>query len=384
MAQMIIAVKKFAILCHRWMGVTFCVLFAWWFWSGIFMMYWDYPSVSQSDRLERALSLDASKIQLSPADAWTRSGQDGSPGGVTLTVFDGRPVYRFAAGGRDGRRRGGSMIVYADDGTIQSGYRDDLLLRMAAAWTRQPPSAAKIEEVTEADQWTIEMRNRLPLTKYSFPDGQQVYMSKPTGEILQYTTTGSRIGAYLGPIPHWIYYTPLRVQQELWSNLIIYASGIGTIVALLGLVVGIWMYSPSKKYRFEGSPTSIPYSGQKRLHMILGLFFGIITCTWAFSGMLSMDPPFLTERRPPPAPGGARERGGGSVAAKIQGALRPSSLDLSAYEAKPPQAALAQLGALPVKELELTSFDGEPVYSAAVGSPGNTNHSRAWGSQAGL
>jgi len=31
-------VKKTAILCHRWMGVAFCLLFAWWFVSGFFMM----------------------------------------------------------------------------------------------------------------------------------------------------------------------------------------------------------------------------------------------------------------------------------------------------------------------------------------------------------
>jgi hypothetical protein len=46
--------KKAAVFLHRWMGVTFCLLFAWWFLSGIFMMYWDYPSVTAADRLERA------------------------------------------------------------------------------------------------------------------------------------------------------------------------------------------------------------------------------------------------------------------------------------------------------------------------------------------
>jgi hypothetical protein len=50
------------------------------------------------------------------------------------------------------------------------------------------------------------------------------------------------------------------------------------------------MYSPKKRHRYAGAPTSIPYRGQKRWHTILGLVFGLGAATWAFSGMLSMDP----------------------------------------------------------------------------------------------
>ena len=57
--------KKFAIFCHRWTGAAFCLLFSWWFISGIFMMYFDFPGVNESDRLARAQPLDASRSQLS-------------------------------------------------------------------------------------------------------------------------------------------------------------------------------------------------------------------------------------------------------------------------------------------------------------------------------
>lgn len=345
--------KKFAILCHRWMGVAFCLLFAWWFLSGIFMMYWDYPDVSPSDRLQRAQPLEASKIRLSAREAWTKLGNNTEPGGVSLAMFDARPVYRFTSGG----------IVYADNGATQDEYSPDLCLRMASAWTSQPPTAAKVEEVTQADQWTIGVRNLLPLLKYSFPDGQQVYVSRNAGEVVQYTTTSSRIGAYLGSIPHWLYFTPLRLRETLWSNIVIYASGIGTIMALLGLIVGISMVSPSKKYRFEGVATSVPYTGPKRLHMILGLFFGIIACTWSFSGMLSMDPPFLNSD----PKGAVLGNSGLSASAKIQAALHPDRFHLSAYNAKTPQQALVELSGQDVKELDFTSFDGQPLYLASVG-----------------
>ncbi len=72
-----------------------------------------------------------------------------------------------------------------------------------------------------------------------------------TGGVVQYTTRASRLGAYLGPIPHWLYFTALRKHGEQWSQVVIWASGLGTIVAILGITVGVWMYSPSKRYIYE-------------------------------------------------------------------------------------------------------------------------------------
>jgi hypothetical protein len=349
----LILVKKTAILCHRWMGVIFCLLFAWWFVSGIFMMYWDYPSVSAADRLERAPILDAARVKFSPAEAYATLDSDQAPGSTRLAAFDGRPAYFF----RIGR---GEAIVYADTGGQQDVFPLDLNLRTAAAWTSQPASAAKVEEVTEPDQWTLDggLRNLLPLTKYSWPNGDQVYVSENTGEVVQFTTRSSRLFAYLGPIPHWLYYTPLRKNGPLWSKVVIWSSGIATVAALMGLIAGLMMFSPSRRI-------SIPYTGQKRLHHILGLFFGIVACTWAFSGMLSMEPFPLSSGRP---------QGGRSLAAALRG-KRPQ---LSQYS-KPPQEVFAQLGpAFQVKELELSSFASDPMY-IATGARGETRVIRMHG-----
>jgi len=119
-----------------------------------------------------------------------------------------------------------------------------------------------------------------PLWKFSWPDGEQVYVTQTTGDVVQHTTTGSRLGAYAGAIPHWLYFTPLRRNGARWSQIVIWSSGIGTISAILGIVVGVWMYSPRKRYRYQGSATRIPYRGQKRWHTVLGLIFvalGIVT-----------------------------------------------------------------------------------------------------------
>jgi hypothetical protein len=123
------------------------------------------------------------------------------------------------------------------------------------------------------------------------------------------------------------------------------------------------MYSPSKRYRNAGTPTAIPYRGQKRLHTIFGLVFGLGAVTWVFSGMLSMDPfPRRTNR---PVGGGEQiGRFSPNAPRAVQAALRGRA-PLDAFARKHPQHALAQLG-VAVKELEITSVAGSPAYLATL------------------
>jgi hypothetical protein len=343
--------KRSIIVIHRWLGVALCLLFLLWFPSGIGMMYFPMPSVSPADRLERAPSLDASKVVLSPAEAASKL--DVGPGALRLSSFDGRPAYR--TGGR-----GGGAVLYADTGEEQGDVSMDMVRRLASSWTGKPADEAAVQEVTEVDQWTLQSRLAAisPVWKFVWPGGEHVYVSQSLGEVVQYTTTTSRIGAYLGPIPHWFYFTPLRKHGPEWSRVVIWSSAVGTVSAILGLVIGVWMYSPSRRYRYDGAPTSVPYRGQKRWHMVLGLAFGVATATYAFSGMLSMDPfPSLTER--------PRARGRDGEELNIGRALR-GRVDPASYDAKHPRQVLEQLSGLKVKELELTSFAGEPFYLARL------------------
>ena len=345
-------VKRALIFIHRWLGIALCVLFLLWFPSGIGMMYFPMPSVTPASRFERLPILDPSKVMVSPSQAAEKLGVDSTD--LTLTSFDGRPAYRVGGG-----RGGGGPVLYADNGEEQGEVSDEMVQRLAATWTGQPVSAASVEEITDVDQWTLQTRlaDLSPVFKYSWPNGEQVYVSQSSGEVVQYTTTASRIGAYLGPIPHWFYFTPLRKNGPQWSRVVIWSSGIGTIAAIIGVVIGLWMYSPSQKYRHAGVPTSIPYRGQKRWHTVFGLIFGVATVTYAFSGMLSMDPfPSFNDRV-------QQRRGGGepNVRMALQGDLDPA-----AFEAKHPRQVLTQLGQLQVKELDLMSFDGEAIYLARL------------------
>jgi hypothetical protein len=343
--------KRSLILVHRWLGVFVCLLFVIWFASAIAMMYWDFPTVTGADRLAHAATLDASRVLLSPHTAFTKvasSASDSTDTHILLNAFNGRPVYRF----RTGR---GEIVVYADTGQLRGAVSPDAMLQLASVWTNQSPGTAQVKQLRDVDQWTVQgqFRDLQPLWKYSWPDGQQVYVSQATGDVVQYTTSRSRVHAYLGPIPHWLYFTPLRKHPAQWSALVIWSSAIGTCAALLGIIIGVWSYSPSKRYRRAGRPTSVPYRGYTRWHMVLGLLFGVGGVTWAFSGMLSMEPfpspssdPALSSRR-------------------IAQALR-GEFQLAAFAHKHPAEALRELGDASVKELELTAFAGKAAYLARL------------------
>jgi hypothetical protein len=338
--------RKYAILTHRWMGIAFCALFAMWFASGMVLMYWDYPGVAPADRLARAAPLHAAQIRFSPEEAFAALGPSEPPDEVRIATLAGRPIYRFRWG-QD------QSVVYADTGELQPEFSPALALATAAAWAGQPAAAARFEGIlTEPDQWTVsgEFRALRPLFKYSWPDGVEVYVSRPTGEVVQATTRGARVGAWFGAIPHWLYFTPLRRHGELWSRVVIWASGIGTAMSLFGLLVGVLMFSPAKRYHFPEGSSRIPYAGQKRWHTMLGLIFGLVTCSWIFSGMLSMDP-FGWESS--------------GQAFRLNRALRGGALRPEAFAAKHPSQVLEQVKDLQVKELVLTTFGGVPAYLAA-------------------
>jgi hypothetical protein len=366
-------VLRSLIFVHRWLGVALCLVFLLWFPSGIGMMYWGYPGVTAGDRLERSPALDPAKIALSPMDAAEKLGIEANPAQIRLNSFDGRPVYRIGGGGRGG---GGARIVYADTGEEQKDVSPEMLDRIAVAWAGKPLAEATKQQVTEVDQWTVGGAFKdQPLYKYSWPDGQQVYLNGSTGEVAQYTTFAMRVAAHVSAIPHWVYYTPLRKHQPVWVRFMIWSSLIGTFGAIMGIVVAAWMYSPKKRYRLEKQPTGIPYRGQKRWHWILGMVFGIATVTWTFSGLMTLGPFPLVQRltgtgprEESPAPSGnaaqqanrGRRGGGqGGIAAALRG--RVSMAD---FDSMHPRDLLLRIPDMEVKELAWTSFAGTPLFSA--------------------
>ncbi len=339
--MLIVRLRKYTILTHRWLGVFFCLLFAVWFVSGIVLMYCEFPVVSARDRLQRAPVLDAAKVRLSPAEAFEKLQPADTPTQVHLLTLDGRPVYRF----HFGRSR---MLVFADNGEVLDTVSAAVARRIAASWTGLDAAATQFL-TSELDQWSVlpEVRRAAPYWKQAWLNGEEVYVSQETGEVVQHTTRASRIGAYFGAIPHWLYFTALRKDTALWANTVTWLAAAGSVMSLVGIVVGLWLYSPSiKRYRFPNGRSSIPYAGQKRLHTIFGLIFGLVVFTWILSGMFSMNPLSWSPDSAAEAP---------------VSTLRADSWEERAFAALDPRTVLR---AGQYRELELAQVLGRAVYLA--------------------
>jgi hypothetical protein len=274
--------RRILILLHRYIGIPLSVLFVLWFVTGIAMIYvGGMPALDPKARLERLPSLDIAAVQLTPAEAAARA--ERGFGQVRLTTILGRPAYRFDS-------RYGSATVFADDGATLDRLDVETAKGVAAKFlSADAKDLSLITTVNRPDQWTLLLGRELPLYKFAASDGAgtQVYVSPDTAEVRLVTTARTRALAWVATIPHWFYITPLRVNQPAWYWTVVIASGIGCVMALLGLAVGIVQLFRDKPMRWIGT---VRYQGWMWWHQVLGLVFGVFALTWVFSGLLSMEP----------------------------------------------------------------------------------------------
>jgi len=333
--------RKWLILSHRYLGTALGALFVLWFASGIVMIYaGGMPQLSPELRRERLAALNTAAITLSPAEAAERATVEDPQRATIVTVLD-RPAYRF-----------GGRTVFADTGEILAPVDQATSQSIAARFLSVPPSEIEfMHTVSEPDQWTMTQSRALPLLKFRALDDDktELYVSPRNAEVVLATTNQDRLLAWLGVIPHWLYFAPLRLNQPLWYAVVVYASEVACVVALLGLVVGLMRFKPTKPLRVMAS---IPYAGWMRWHYVAGAIFGVFTLTWAFSGLLSMEPFEWTN-----ATGLEFERD-----VMSGGALEPAR-----FPKAEPAVWSAIAGERAIKEIELTRIQDEPYYVVRLG-----------------
>ncbi|MGE3843189.1 MAG: PepSY domain-containing protein [Vicinamibacterales bacterium] len=335
--------RKILVLTHRWLGILGCLLFIAWFVSGIVMMYARMPDFADVERLVHSDPLDLSKATLSPGEVIAAS--EFSTDRVQVTMVAGRPAYRLWSGGE-------FLTVFADTGDFFLGVDADgaRVVAQRAGPGGRPLYAGYLEE---PDQWTLQSTGEMPFHVFRFDDANdtRVYVSEARGETSVRTTRRERFWAYLGPVTHWLYFTPFRRNGSVWSEFIIWSSLIGCGMCILGLVWGVLRYSPIRRYRLRGTRVASPYTNWMKWHHYAGLLFGVVTFTWTYSGLLSMGPfnwfasPGLTMSD--------RE-------AATHGFLDGSTLTLDGL-----RAALATFQrTFDVKELNAVRFQGESYWAA--------------------
>jgi hypothetical protein len=305
-------------------------------------MYWGgMPRVTPELRLERLDPVDFARVRFTPAEAAERAGLE-TPGRATLVTLLDRPSYRF--GSRN------STVVFADSGEVLDELSLEEAQDVAASFTRTPASQVHhVRTLYEVDQWTLQ--SPLPLHKFRLDDeaGTEVYVQPQTGDVAMMTTRRSRGWAWVSTIPHWMYFTALRTNQPLWYRIVVWSSVLACVLAALGLILGVTQLRPSRSFRLKAEATGsrIPYSGSMRWHYISGVVFGLFTFTFAFSGLVSMEPWEWTN-----APGLELPRN----------VLSGGPVDLSRFTVHPPAEWDQVLGNRGAKEVEFARMLDEPYY----------------------
>lgn len=279
------------LIAHRWLGVFVGLLMTLWCLSGFVMIYVDYP------RLEPGAQVRGLAPLRLPAQA--ALGAVDIPADLPITsarveMRAGRPVLRVVPAASADRpipqMRTTPAAFDLETGRPLGPPSPAELRRIAADFAKGHGIASSAQPLTETgmDQWTVQTyRRNAPLYRadYGDPAGTEIYISGTSGEVVQRTTRFQRFWGWLGAVPHWLYPTILRQDGALWSQVVIWTSLAGCFLTM----TGIWAGIVRVRRRRDGTIGS-PYKGLWWWHHVFGLFFGLLTLTWAASGLLSMNP----------------------------------------------------------------------------------------------
>lgn len=264
--------------CHRILGTLLSILFLVWFLSGMVMIFHTFPRVSQQDRLSKKDYLPTDMPALSQIIAQMPSSQLITA--ISVENYQGKPVFRICADKKE-------YAITADGLPLPEANTSDQIRLTASLWCDQP--VLKVDTLYTLDQWIPfgQLKKDLPVYKFIFDDAakHQLHISSVSGDVLQFTDRNSRFWAWMGAIPHWIYFTRLRQDLTLWKDTVIWLSGIGSIMCLLGIGLGAHRWIQARRRHRNISPYK---KSLYKWHHLTGLIFGSFAFTFVFSGMMSL------------------------------------------------------------------------------------------------
>ncbi len=331
------------IYTHRWLGIASGVVFIVWFVSGIVMMYARMPELDPQERLVRLPVINPASIRVMPPAA-----ADADITRLTIGTLEGRPVVRLT-------ERGRTQLSFADTGDAVPAVDANQALRIARAFEGGISNLHYDSRLIDADQWSFGVRGRMPMHRIAVDDaaGTMLYVTELGGDVVLKTTASGRLWGGAGAVLHWLYFAPLRRNAALWNEVIVWTSIAGTVMCLVGLAWGLWRISPLRGYRLRYEQHWSPYAGWMRWHHYAGLIFGVVTTTWIFSGLLSMDPWDWHPSTAPTRDQRTRVAGG--------------PLDLNDLTVARVQRVVQAFGPSLQKELEIIRFRGRYYATAAAG-----------------
>lgn len=272
---------KFLLHSHRLLGTILSIFFFLWFASGFVMLFYQFPRISSSERLRGLAPITLrDSVQEEQIDGLLAQ----MPDTLSLLSLKSLPLGK----GYELSYKSVNESKQLRSDSLKSYSLDELKSYAQTMFTHS--HIDRIDSVSGADTWVpYGPSSMYPLYKVYMQDdaGSELYLSPQTGEATQLTTRESRLGAYFGAIPHWIYFYQLRQHREAWANVILVLSGLGTLMCLAGMYLGIRTYWLTRKSK-RGMHS--PYKRWSyRWHHILGFFFGALVSIFVFSGFMSIQ-----------------------------------------------------------------------------------------------
>lgn len=276
--------KRMVYLVHRWTGVAACALMALWFLSGIVMLFVGYPKLMPLERLHSLPALHAGACCIPVEQALQQADKPDAVQEIVLTSIAGKPHYRL--------RQGNGRYLTVDAATGRSEGLVDGQRALLAASAYFPGDEPSYRGMVAEDRWThsgsLNAHRPLHRIQMSDPAHTLLYVSSTTGQIVMDAPRAERLWNYVGAWLHWLYMFRDRPADPVWSWIVIILSAAGVVAAATGTLAGLWRWRFSRPYK---SGSHSPYrAGYLRWHHLLGLAFAAITCTWIFSGLMSMNP----------------------------------------------------------------------------------------------
>ncbi len=273
-------------LAHRYLGIAVGALMVMWCLSGVVMMYHSYPALDENSRLRALAPIVWSGCCKSSEQMLADAGPASE---FQMEMLAGRPVL-YLRGTHKARLidlMTGAAIdrVTSEQAAAVAKQYVENSLRTPANTGPKPPLRL---DLIDHDQWTVSggFDTDRPLYRMRLNDAMrtEVYVSSTSGRAVQITTGRERFWNWLGSVPHWLYFSELRRQASLWTQVVIAASLIGCFLAGTGIYIGVRQLLLRPVGRWS------PYGGFNLWHHLAGLVFGVFALTWVLSGLLSMNP----------------------------------------------------------------------------------------------
>jgi hypothetical protein len=263
--------KKIVIKTHQISGLVLSLMFVVWFASGIVLLFAGFPHASRNERFLHLKTFSQNHFYglLAPSTKFK--------GRVELELTHNKPVYRVYT------KRKAQQVFDAATLKPVADFTEKEARQLSVSFTKS--GIKEIVLINSLEQWIpwSYYKPLLPFYKCFINDADHtvLYISKKTGTIVQKTNKKNRLLAWIGAIPHWIYFSKLRQNTGWWRFVVILISVVGIVVSASGIIVGFIRIrkkrgiTPYKKFWYKW-------------HHLTGFFFGLFVFTFILSGFFSM------------------------------------------------------------------------------------------------